>query len=166
LGDGMSVSYRRSGVQDASLIRDFWIEHWAGDFVVAHGENYHPDGLEGFIALDGSAWVGLVTYKILGGECEIISLDSLREGEGIGSSLIEQVAREAKKAGCARLFLVTTNDNLEALGFYQKRGFELVRVNRGAVNRSRQIKPAIPLIGLHGIPLRDEIELEMTLDRK
>ena len=159
----MSVSYRRSGVQDASLIRDFWIQHWAGDLIVAHGEIYHPEGLEGFIALDGNRWVGLVTYKILGGECEIVSLDSLREGEGVGSSLIGEVVREANKAGCARVFLITTNDNLEALGFYQKRGFELVRVNRGAVNRSRQVKPAIPLIGMHGIPLRDELELEMTL---
>ena len=159
----MSVRYRRSGVQDASLIRDFWIEHWSGEFIVVHGEIYHPEGLEGFIALDGNQWVGLVTYKVLGGECEIVSLDSLREGEGIGSSLIEEVVQEAKRAGCGRLFLITTNDNLEALGFYQKRGFELVRVDRGAVNRSRKMKPSIPLIGLHGIPLRDELELEMSL---
>ncbi len=159
----MTVDYRRSVLQDASEIRVFWQEHWGDEFIVVHGEVYHPEGLEGFIALDGSQWVGLVTYKILGGECEIVSLDSLREGEGIGTSLIEQVAQEARQAACARVFLITTNDNLEALGFYQKRGFELVGVDRGAVNRSRKIKPAIPLIGMHGIPLRDELELEMTL---
>ncbi len=159
----MTVNYRRSVLQDTSQIRDFWREHWGDEFIVAHGEVYHPEGLEGLVALDGSQWVGLVTYKILGGECEIVSLDSLREGEGIGTSLIEQVVQEARQAACARVFLITTNDNLEALGFYQKRGFELVRVNRGAVNRSRKIKPTIPLIGMHGIPLRDELELEMTL---
>ncbi len=159
----MTVDYRRSALQDASRIRDFWREHWGDEFIVAHGEIYHPEGLEGFIALDGSEWVGLVTYKILGGECEIVSLDSLQEGEGIGTRLIEQVAQVAKQAGCARVFLITTNDNLEALGFYQKRGLELVRVNCGALDRSRKIRPSIPLIGLHGIPLRDEIELEMTL---
>ncbi len=159
----MTVAYRRGALQDSSLIRDFWREHWGDGFVVAHGEIFHPEGLESIIALDGNQWVELVTYKVLDGECEIVSLDSLREGEGIGTSLIERVAQEARGAGCIRVFLITTNDNLEALGFYQKRGFELVRVHRGALDRSRKIKPSIPLIGLHGIPLRDEIELEMTL---
>lgn len=160
----MTVAYRRSGLQDASRIGGFWREHWGDDFIVAHGEIYHPEGVEGLIAEDGGEWVGLVTYKTLGNECEIISLDSLREGQGIGSSLIEQVVQEARRARCARVSLITTNDNLEALGFYQRRGFELVRVNRRAIGHSRKIKPSIPLIGLHGIPLRDELELEMALD--
>jgi L-amino acid N-acyltransferase YncA len=87
----------------------------------------------------------------------------LREGQGIGSKLIEQVIEEARTRGCKRLFLITTNDNLNALGFYQKRGFEIAAVHRGAVNESRKIKPGIPLVGYHSIPLRDEIELEMSL---
>lgn len=158
----MSLAFRRSTPGDVPQICEFWREHWGGEFVVAHGKVYRPDGLAGFIALDGDQWVGLVTYQVLDRECEIVSLDSLREGEGIGSRLIEKVLEEAQRAGCARLFLVTTNDNLHALGFYQKRGFKLVRVNREALEASRKIKPAIPLIGLHGIPLRDEIELEIA----
>ncbi len=160
----MTVAYRRSTPEDLPHICDFWREHWGDDFVVVHGVVYRPQELEGFIALDGSQWAGLVTYKFLQHECEIVTLDSLREGLGIGTRLIEKAAEEARRAGCARLFLITTNDNLEALGFYQKRGFLLVRVNRGALAESRKIKPAIPLIGLHGIPLRDEIELEIALD--
>lgn len=160
----MTVSYRRSGPEDVSQIRSFWREHCAGDFLVAHGVIYRPDELEGFIALHGSQWVGLVTYKFVDGGCEITSLDSLREGQGIGSRLIQNVLDEARRAGCKRVFLITTNDNLEALGFYQKRGFTLVKVNRGAVNESRKIKPGISLVGMHNIPLRDEIELEMILE--
>ena len=64
---------------------------------------------------------------------------------------------------CKRIFLITTNDNLRALGLYQKHGFEIVNIYRGAVNESRKRKPDIPLIGMYGIPLRDEIELEMKL---
>jgi len=30
-----------------------------------------------------------------------------------------------------RVFLITTNDNLHALDFYQRRGFELVAVHCG-----------------------------------
>jgi GNAT superfamily N-acetyltransferase len=159
----MTVAYRCTGQVDTAQIRTFWEQHWGGDFMVVHGSIYRPDQLEGFIAEEDAQWVGLVTYRVEGAACEIISLDSLREGQGIGTQLIEQVASEARRAGCARLFLVTTNDNLEALEFYQKRGFVLAAIRRGAVDEARRIKPGIPSIGLHGIPLRDEIELERPL---
>jgi ribosomal protein S18 acetylase RimI-like enzyme len=96
-------------------------------------------------------------------ECEIISLDSLVQGTGIGSALTDAVQQRAKAAGCQRLWLITTNDNLNALGFYQKRGFHLAALHRNALDVSRRLKPQIPLIGLDGIPLRDEIELEILL---
>ena len=96
-------------------------------------------------------------------ECEIVSLDSARQGMGVGTMLIHNVVEEARKKDCRRIFLITTNDNLNALGFYQKRGFELVAVHRGALEKSRKIKPGIPLMGANNIPLRDEIELEMIL---
>jgi ribosomal protein S18 acetylase RimI-like enzyme len=94
---------------------------------------------------------------------EITSLDSLRAGKGIGTTLINKVMEEARTKKCHRLFLITTNDNLNALGFYQRRGFELSKLYRGAINESRKLKPGIPLIGANNIPLRDEIELEMML---
>ncbi len=157
------VTYRSTGAADLDQIRTFWREHWGDEFMVVHGQIYRPDGLMGFIAHDGGAWVGLITYTFAGGDCEIVSLDSLRGGEGIGTRLIEGVVSEAERAHCHRVFVITTNDNLDALGFYQKRGFDLVQVNRGAVDRARQIKPAISLTGMHGIPIRHEIELEMVL---
>ena len=129
----MSITYRRSGTEDLPQMRSFWKEHWGDDLMVVHGDIYRPEDLSGFIALEDEEWVGLITYIFLNDECEIVSLDSLREGQGIGSRLIEKVEAEARRAGCQRLFLSTTNDNLRALGFYQKRGFELVRVNRGAI---------------------------------
>ena len=83
---------------------------------------------------------------------------------GLATYHIEAVKRVAGDAGCHRLWLVTTNDNLPALGFYQKRGFRLVAVHPEAVEASRRLKPEIPRLGREGIPLRDELELEMTLD--
>jgi hypothetical protein len=62
------------------------------------------------------------------------------------------------------LWLISTNDNLNALKFYQKRGFSLVKLYKNAVNETRKkIKPEIPLIGENGIPIRDEVELEILL---
>jgi ribosomal protein S18 acetylase RimI-like enzyme len=148
---------------DAPRLRQIWKKNWGDEFMVVRGNIYHPHNLEGFIAYDGPDCVGEITYNFSDGECEIVTLDSEREGQGLGTKLINAVVEEAKKHDCRRVFLITTNDNLNALGFYQKRGFELVKIHRGAVNVSRKIKPGIPLIGMNNIPLRDEIELEIVL---
>ena len=128
--------------------------------MIMHGQVVRYDEVEGFVLED---WAGLITFVIRGDECEVTSLNSLREGQGTGATLINEVIREAKERNCRRLFLITTNDNLNALGFYQKRGFELSALHRGAIDESRKLKPSIPLIGMNNIPLRDEIELEMKL---
>jgi GNAT superfamily N-acetyltransferase len=124
---------------------------------------HHAAELPGFIATHYSKPVGLVTYRIDGNECEIVTMNSLLEGIGIGSALIAAVKNVAAEAGCKRLWLITTNDNTAALRFWQKRGFLLVAVHRNALEQSRRLKPEIPLIGNDGIPLRDEIELELIL---
>jgi DNA-3-methyladenine glycosylase I len=154
---------RRLTKTDLPRLRQFWKQNWGDEFVVAHGVIYHPDTLDGFIAFDDKEWVGEITYSFTEDGCEIVSLDSMREGQGLGTKLIHAVMEEARKHDCKRVFLITTNDNLNALGFYQKRGFEMVKINRGAVNESRKIKPSIPLVGMNNIPLRDEIELEIIL---
>lgn len=148
---------------DLPRLRQFWVEHWGGEEMITRGNIYRPEQLDGFVIEDGGEWIGLITFFIKDGDCEVTSLDSLREGQGIGSKLIERMIEEARARKCKRLFLITTNDNLNALGFYQKRGFEIVTIYRGAINESRKIKPGIPLVGYNNIPLRDEIELEISL---
>jgi GNAT superfamily N-acetyltransferase len=157
------MNIRRLTSEDLPFLRQFWIEHWGGEIMITRGNIYRPEELEGFVIEDGAEWIGLLTFIIKDNELEVTSLDSLREGQGIGSLLLNHVMEEARLRDCSRIFLITTNDNLNALGFYQKRGFKLVTIYRGAVNESRKIKPAIPLIGDNDIPLRDEIELEMNL---
>jgi ribosomal protein S18 acetylase RimI-like enzyme len=159
------ATLRRLTQEDLPRLRQFWIEHWGGEEIISRGNVYHPEQLDGFVVEDGNggAWIGLLTFFIRDGECEVTALDSLREGQGIGTMLIDKAVEEARARDCKRLFLITTNDNLNALGFYQKRGFEIVTVYRGAVNKSRKRKPSIPLIGYNNIPLRDEIELEIKL---
>lgn len=154
---------RRLTQDDLRRLRQFWIDHWGGEEMITRGNVYRPEQLEGFVVEDGDEWVGLLTFFIKDDESEVTSFNSLRERQGIGSMLLDQAIEEARARGCKRLFLITTNDNLHALGFYQKRGFEMVTVYRGAVNKSRKRKPGIPLVGMNGIPLRDEIELEILL---
>jgi ribosomal protein S18 acetylase RimI-like enzyme len=159
----MSPILRRLTPADLHRFRQFLIQHWGGEEIIARGNIYRPEQLDGFVVEDENEWVGLVTFFIKDDECEITSLDSLRQGKGFGTQLIDKAIEEARAGNCKRLFLITTNDNLHALGFYQKRGFEIVAVYRGAVHESRKRKPSIPLVGMDGIPLRDEIELEIKL---
>lgn len=131
--------------------------------MVTRGRLFDLTTLPGFVALAGERPVGLLTYHISDGGCEVTSLNSGYPGGGVGSALIEAARETAEKAGCWRLWLITTNDNLHALRFYQRRGFTLVAVHQDSLREARRLKPEIPFIGLDGIPLRDEIELEIRL---
>lgn len=157
------IMLRRITEHDLPRLRQIWKKNWGDEFIVVRGVVYHPEKLDGFIAYNGPDCVGEITFTFSDGECEIVTLDSECEGQGLGTRLINEVVEEARRKNCRRVFLITTNDNLNALGFYQKRGFELVKIHRGAVNESRRIKPGISLIGMNNIPLRDEIELEIML---
>lgn len=148
---------------DRDQISQWMTEHWGADLAVVHDTSYKPSALPGFIAFDDDKWLGCITYHMDGDQCEIVTLDSFCPSIGVGTALLQAVNQAASEAKCRRLWLITTNDNLNALGFYQKRGFVLVAVHRQAVEKARKRKPEIPAIGAGGIPLRDEIELEMML---
>jgi len=149
--------------EDRDWIRDVIQERQAGDFVVGHGVVSHPAELDGFVAMEGADVVGVTTYRIEGDACEIVTIDALVEGRGVGSTLVEAVHERAHRAGCARLWLVTTNDNERAQAFYDKLGFRVVAVREGAVDEARKLKPSIPLIGAGGVPITDELEFERRL---
>ena len=138
-------------------------KEWASNKVVSREKVYFIDQLPGFIAIHKDKRVGLLTYKINNKECEIITLNSLIENRGIGSDLLDKIEKFSSSIGCKRIWLITTNDNLNALRFYQKKGYNLSAFYRNAMERARQLKPEIPSIGLNGIPIRDEIELEKIL---
>lgn len=148
---------------DRAWVRQLSIENWAADFVVSRGRIHFVDTLPGWGARQGDERVGLVAYELAGRDCEVVSLNSLRPGLGIGTALLDAVADRARRTGCRRVWLITTNDNLHALGFYQRRGYRLVAVYPNALAETRRLKPALPEIGMNDIPLRDELELELKL---
>ena len=149
---------------DTDWLRRVVAESCGGDPVITPDGVYVVRDLPGFVAEDEGTRVGLAQYRIAAGDCEIITLASLRSGRGIGRELVTAVRAVAERAGCRRLRVCTSNDNLHALGFYQKRGFALAKLHRGAMERVRQAKPGVPLVGAAGIPQRDIIELELTLE--
>lgn len=137
---------------------------WGGNPIIVHLQRYNVDQMPGFKATINGQLAGFLHYEIREDECEILTLASLQEGQGVGSALTKVIEDFALSRSCRRVHLITTNDNLHALGFYQRRGFNLSRLFPNRVQQSRKMKPSIPELGDGGIPIRDEIELEKKLN--
>jgi GNAT superfamily N-acetyltransferase len=149
---------------DREWAAELLAREWGSTVVVSRGRVHDAAGLPGLVAHIGVDRVGLVTWSARGADCEVVTLNSVVERRGVGRALLAGVAQEAAALGCRRLWLVTTNDNLHALRFYQRLGWDLVALHRGAVDEARLLKPEIPNVGLDGIALRHELELELRLD--
>jgi len=154
------IEVRPLSAADQDWIEKFYLQRWGSNRVVSRGVLYTITELPGFAAWVGEKHAGLLTYHISGENLEVVTLDSLEPNQGIGSALIREILKFAKTNNLSRVWLITTNDNTPALRFYQKNGFKLVKIHKDALQVSRELKPEIPLIGLGGIPIRDEIELE------
>lgn len=148
---------------DREWATELLAQEWGDVTVVSRGRLHDPTRLPGYVAEKDGVPAGLATFYVERPACELVSMNSLAPGMGIGSALLSAVKAAADSAGCRRLWLITTNDNTPALRFYQRRGFRLAALHRNAVNDSRTLKPQIPLTGLDGIPIRDELELEYLL---
>lgn len=153
-----NISYK-----NRNQTNQFINSQWFSTTMVVKGEVVDMTVLDGFVAYENLNIIGLITYRIKDNECEIISLDSLKERHGIGTSLVNKVIQVATKNECIKVKLISTNDNINAIRFYQKRGFDMVRIYYNSLEIARKIKPSIPMIGEYNIPLKHEIEFEMFL---
>jgi GNAT superfamily N-acetyltransferase len=159
------IEIRSAGEIDPQALRDRVVERWGSEAVVAHDELMYPARLPGFVALSGDRVVGHVAYRIDGQACEVVSIEASSPHAGIGSQLMDRIIRTARDSGCRTVWLTTTNDNLDALRFYQRRGFRLRALREGATARARQtLKPELPALGSYGIPMCDELDLELELE--
>ena len=141
------------------------VKNWGATQLVSRGKTYQAENVPGFVALWDDQPGGLITYRIEALECEILTINASIEAKGIGSALLDAVEEEARSKSCSRLWLITTNDNTNAMRFYQKRGFDFRQIHRNAIEESRRIKPSIPLVGNHEIPIKHEIEFELILSK-
>jgi len=150
--------------QDRLWTGNFLAEHRGSVQVIAKGKTSRADELPGFIAQQGEQFLGLITYRIENYECEIVTLNSSIEGLGVGTELLKMAIQAAVEKTCKRVWAIVTNDNLNALRFFQTRGFRLAELYRNAVDITREEHPEIPTHGFDSIPIRDEIEVEIKLD--
>ena len=160
----MKITIRKLTDTIRDIARDI-IKKWLADFIITRGRKVYPAEMEGFLAFDEEGKnVGMVTYEIVGDQCEVLTLDAFKPFSGIGTALLKKVEEVARTKKCRRLWLITINSNIDAIRFYQKRGMTLAAVHVNALELSRKLKPVIPLICEYGIPMRDEIEFEIWLE--
>ena len=149
---------------DKILVSNFVTNNWGSSISVSRGKAHNTAKLPGFLCRENDKIIGLVTYYIEKNDCEIVTLDSEINNKGLGTKLLNKVIAKAKENDCSRVWLITTNDNSNAIQFYQKRGFEWVGFYRNAIKESRKLKPEIPEFGNDKIPIKHEIEFEYRLD--
>jgi GNAT superfamily N-acetyltransferase len=148
---------------DRPALGRFVASRWGAVTAVAHGTVFRPAELPGLLAVRDGRLAGLLTYDVSGDTLEIVTIDAVTPNGGVGSALLTTVADEARRRQVRRLVVTTTNDNLDALRFYQRRDFRLVAVRPGAADEARRLKPQIPEIGCYDIPLHDEVDLVRDL---
>lgn len=147
---------------------------WADALIAAHqgsrmtarlGELLDPLLLPGLVAEVDGARVGLMTvHESPDAGLEVLTLHASPRGTGAGSVLLETALQVAGASGHPRLWLVTTNDNVDAIGFYLRHGLRVAAVHAGAVDADRALKPEIPAANPdNGLPIRDLVELERAV---
>ena len=155
------IGIRPVNDQDREWIAARLASDWGGSLQAYHGECVDCLSQKGIVAGNRE---GLLIYRPFGQDAfDIVVLEAFERGEGIGTALVDALTAMARKAGAKRLVVTTTNDNLDALRFYQDRGFHLAALRPGATAEARKAKPTIPLIGAYDLPIRDEIDLELPL---
>lgn len=93
----------------------------------------------------------------------LCALHALSPGQGAAVQMLDAVKAAAKAKGAVKLRAMLTNDNLPAMGFYQKQGFRFSGLYVEAIDHYRSVIPTIIKTGHQDIPVRDALELEIGL---
>jgi N-acetylglutamate synthase-like GNAT family acetyltransferase len=158
------VQVRRATDEDREWIAEAIVGAFASERLVSRGRVHsEASQLDGFVVENDGRPIGCALWHEIDGDAELVVLVTTYRGAGAGTTLLDAVVEHARAAGWSRLWLITTNDNTDAIRLYQRAGWEWVGWHRDAVSKSRELKPELPEVGAHGIPIRHEIEFEYPL---
>lgn len=150
-------------ITDRAFLEELLRLRWSGGALLLHDKVIAPSDVEALAAYDGDRLAGVATWRLEGNVLYMFTLNNITDQRGVGVALLGAMMKLGRGQGAPLIRAIVTNDNLNALGFYQRRGFRIIAVYPGAVDTIRAMNPNVPLIGAHRIPIRDEIELEREL---
>jgi len=162
------VRVRLLAARDRPALKKVLVEQWGLPVVSISGVHDDPSTLPGFVADDalptGGMPLGYLTYLVDGDQCEVLTINALLEGAGVGRALMDAARTAADNAGCRRLWLITSNENLRAIDFYQRWGMDLAALHRNFADTVRAAKPHLDTAaGPGGIEFRHALEFELLL---
>jgi GNAT superfamily N-acetyltransferase len=157
------VEFEIRPITDRAFLDELLRLRWSGGALMLRGKIVHPKDVEALAAYHDGRLAGVATWRLEGPVIYLATLNNISEQRGVGVALLEAMMKLGRQKGSALMRVIVTNDNLNALGFYQRRGFRIVAVHPGAIDTIRTLLPNIPTMGANRIPIRDEIELEIDL---
>jgi hypothetical protein len=160
-GEGEEFEIRP--LTDRTFLEDLLRLRWSGGALMLRGKIVHPKDVEALAAYRDGRLAGVATWRLEGPVMYLVTLNNISDQRGVGLALLDAMKTFGREKGSALLRVIVTNDNLNALGFYQRRGFRIIAVHTGAIDVIRGMMPQIPEMGANRIPIRDEIELEIAL---
>jgi ribosomal protein S18 acetylase RimI-like enzyme len=157
------VAFEIRPITDRVFLEELLRLRWSGGALMLRGRIVHPKDVEALAAYHDGRLAGVATWLVEGPVMYLATLNNISDQRGVGISLLDAIMALGRDKRSAFLRVIVTNDNLYALGFYQRRGFRISAVYPGAIDTIRTMIPSIPVIGANRIAMRDEIELEMVL---
>lgn len=157
------VEFEIRPITDRAFLDELLRLRWSGGALMLRGKIVHPKDVEALAAYHDGRLAGVATWRLEGPVIYLATLNNITEQRGVGVALLDAMMNLGRQKGSALLRVIVTNDNLNALGFYQRRGFRIIAVHPGAIDTIRALLPNIPTMGANRIPIRDEIELETDL---
>ena len=150
-----------SSAGEEKTVRELVKLFWGEDEQLTFGRKFTVSSLPAYIAEVKSKVVGFVAFAPVGDALIIAALGIVPEYQncGFGRKLVEQVEKEAQKRGKKKLLVSTSNDDLPALAFYQRDGFQIFAVEPNVIAE----KHGRILGGIGGLPIRDELRLRKIL---
>jgi ribosomal protein S18 acetylase RimI-like enzyme len=124
---------------DRAWVAEIISNEWGLPIVSISGL-HNPAELAGFVAFEADERLGLITYEVTGEGCEVVTLNSRRPSRGIGTALLGAVKQMVDERGL-RLWLITTDENTNAMRFYENRGMTRRALHRDFVEVVRRYKP-------------------------
>jgi GNAT superfamily N-acetyltransferase len=157
------VLVREATDEDRAAARGLFERDFGRTKVVAFGETLDIDEMPALVAELTDGLSGALAYRQHGEALHVVALatDPMWQRSGVGGYLVAEAEMFARRLGLHSVIVATTNDNLPALYFYQRRGYRITDLAPASMLAHTESERR----GFAGIPVRDEIRLEKKLTR-